>query len=57
MDIDSGLGKLYKNRYCLGNKEQCARYMVLIKLGVEFVPIDLYPNMHMQAEEIIAKHQ
>ncbi|NMA54990.1 MAG: hypothetical protein GX952_03525 [Firmicutes bacterium] len=57
MDIESGLGKLYKNRYCLGNNTKCARYMVCEQLGKEFVPIGLYPNMHEQAEEIILKHK
>ncbi|MGB4504915.1 MAG: hypothetical protein WBI44_08485 [Syntrophaceticus sp.] len=57
MDIESGLGKLYKRRYCEGDKTQCARYMILTKLGKEFVPVDLYPNMHERAEKIIEQHK
>lgn len=53
MDIDSGIGRMYKNRYCLKDKEKCARYMVLNKLGRGAVPADLYPNMHDRAEKII----
>jgi len=55
MDIDSGVGKLYKERYCEGDKTKCARYQVLMKLGRPAVPNDLYPNMHERAEEIINK--
>lgn len=57
MDIESGLGKLYKRRYCEGEKTQCARYMVLTKLGEKFVPVDLYPNMHERAEKIIVQNK
>ncbi|HZK57247.1 MAG TPA: hypothetical protein VFD17_02960 [Clostridia bacterium] len=57
MDIESGLGKMYKNRYCLGNKEKCARYIVSEELGAKFVPVSLYPNMHEKAEEIIAQNR
>lgn len=56
MDIESGLGKMYKQRYCEGDKQQCARYMVLTKLGEDFVPVDLYPNMFERAEKIIAQN-
>ncbi len=55
MDIESGIGKMYKKRYCLGNKEECARYIVNKELGAEFVLVNLYPNMHGKADEIIAQ--
>ena len=57
MDIESGLGRMYKRRYCKGDKMQCARYMVLNELGREFVPTDLFPNMHDKAEKIIAQNK
>ncbi|NLJ55853.1 MAG: hypothetical protein GX334_02260 [Firmicutes bacterium] len=57
MDIESGLGKLYKRRYCEGDKTQCARYTVLKELGARFVPLDLYPNMQKRAEEIISQNK
>ncbi len=41
-----------KNRYCLGNKIICARYMV--KSSGKPVPIDLYPNMVDKAKALIA---
>ncbi|NMB34976.1 MAG: hypothetical protein GX989_01680 [Firmicutes bacterium] len=57
MDVESGLGKLYKRRYCEGDKTQCARYMVLSKLGAKAVPLDLYPNMQDRAQKIIAQNK
>lgn len=57
MDIESGLGKLYKRNYCEGDKTSCARYIVGSKLGKENVPVDLYPNMHERAEKILEENQ
>lgn len=57
MDLEKGIGKLYKNRYCLGNKTECARYIVSKELGPQYVPIDLYPNMHQKAKEIIEQNK
>lgn len=57
MDVESGLGKLYKRRYCEGDKVQCARYMVLSELGAKYVPLELYPNMQDRAREIIAQNK
>ena len=57
MDVESGLGKLYKRRYCEGDKTQCARYMVLSELGAKAVPLDLYPNMQDRAKKIIAQNK
>jgi len=55
MSDSSGLGSMYKRKYCLGNYSNCARYMVFKKLGKPMVPADLYPNMRDRAEQIIAK--
>ncbi|MGI6631734.1 MAG: hypothetical protein ACOX5M_01630 [Bacillota bacterium] len=54
MSIESALGKMYKANYCEGNKESCARYMVVRALGREHVPLSLYPNMQEAARRIIA---
>lgn len=56
MSMDSGLGSMYKKRYCEGNRSVCARYMVSSKLGKEFVPASLYPNMVDKAKEILSKN-
>ena len=56
MPIESGLGSLYRKKYCEGDKTRCARYLVVTKLGPEYVPDDLYPNMDKRAEEILAKN-
>ena len=33
MDINKGLGALYKKNYCEGDKTKCARYIVATNLG------------------------
>lgn len=57
MSMDSGLGSMYKKRYCEGDRLQCARYMVSSQVGKEFVPTNLYPNMADKAQEIISAHK
>lgn len=54
MDPEKGTGAMYKNKYCLGDNSNCARYMVFKKLGREKVPANLYPNMHDRARKILA---
>ena len=56
MDINSGLGAMYKKRYCEGNKETCARYIVATQLGPEHVTDALYPNMDAVAKKLLAEH-
>ncbi len=53
MPDSSGLGSIFKKKYCLGDNSQCARYMVFKKLGKPAVPANLYPNMHDEAKKII----
>ena len=53
MADDTGLGHIYKTKYCKGDYQNCARYKVCAKLGKEKVPLTLYPNMHEKADEII----
>lgn len=57
MDINHGLGRMYKEKYCEGDKTTCARYMVATQVGPEFVTLNLYPNMNSQAEKIIAENK
>ena len=54
MKMDSGLGSIYKKKYCEGDKTVCARYMVATTIGPEFVIAHLYPNMKDIAEKLIA---
>lgn len=54
MDINTGLGALYREQYCQGRFENCARYIIAKKLGREKVPASLYPNMDERAQEILA---
>ncbi len=53
MPIESALGKMYKERYCLGNFDECARHQVKIALGSDKVPSNLFPNMFEKASVII----
>ena len=57
MDMDSGIGSMYKKKYCEGDKTTCARYMVATTVGPDFVTNNLYPNMLEQAKKIIAENQ
>ena len=57
MDINSGLGRMYKEKYCEGDKTICARYIVATQLGPEFVTPALYPNMDKVAEKLLAEHK
>ena len=53
MPIDSGMGAMYKKKYCENDNTSCARYMVVEALGREKTPVDLFPNMIDRAEETI----
>ncbi len=57
MSMDSGVGAIYKKKYCEGDKTICARYMVATTVGPDFVNNNLYPNMKEQAEKIIAENK
>ena len=53
MSMDSGIGSMYKKKYCEGDKTICARYIVATKLGPEYVTDRLYPNMEDAAKKIL----
>ena len=57
MDINSGLGQMYKKKYCEGDKTICARYIVATQLGPEFVNNSLYPNMNKVAEKLLEENK
>lgn len=56
MTMDSGLGSMYKQKYCEGDKTICARYIVATTLGPNFVPDTLFPNMNDRAKAILAEN-
>lgn len=56
MPCEIGIGAMFKQRYCEGDKTQCARYIVSTKCGPQAVDNSLYPNMMDRAKEIIAKN-
>ncbi len=57
MSTESGLGAIYKQKYCEGDKSTCARYMVSTTLGPEYVTLHLYPNMIDQANKLIEENK
>ena len=57
MSMESGLGSMYKKKYCEGDKMSCARYMVATQLGPEYATTSLYPNMVDAAKKLIAQHK
>jgi len=57
MPMGSGLGAVYKKKYCTGSNNNCARWLVLQNLGPEYVPNTLFPGMLDVAAEIISSHQ
>lgn len=54
MDTRHVLTHVYKERYCKGESGECARYVVMKRLGKEHVPIDLYPNETAKAVRIVS---
>lgn len=57
MEAKPGLTSMYKNKYCKGNYEDCARYMVATTIGRGEVPSNMFPNMKEKAEEIISNNR
>ena len=57
MDMNSGLGSMYRKKYCEGDNSTCARYMVATTVGKEFVTSSLFPNMVDKANKIIAENK
>jgi hypothetical protein len=47
------MADMYKQRYCKGNFDSCARFVVASKLGPERVPPDLFPNNMDRAQKLI----
>ena len=57
MSMETGIGSMYKRRYCEGDKTKCARYIVSTQLGPEFVTNSLYPNMNDVANKLLAENK
>ena len=49
-----GTADMFKKKYCLGDNTDCARHIVMKKLGKPKVPADLFPNQKDAAERLIA---
>ena len=57
MDMNSGLGSMYRKKYCEGDNSTCARYMVATQLGPDYVTDKIYPNMTDLATKMIAENK
>ncbi len=55
MPETKGIGRMYKDMFCLGNNSNCARFLVAKELGREKVPADLYPNMSDRANQLTGR--
>jgi len=53
MPAKPGTAEMYRSMYCRKDYEKCARYLVLVALGKEKVPADLYPNEADRAKQVI----
>jgi hypothetical protein len=55
MSNKPGTSEIMKQRYCRGDNHNCARHMVLEKLGKPRVPLDLFPGDIDRARQMIAQ--
>ncbi len=53
MENMPSMAETYKNKYCLGDFEECARYIVFSKKGKPAVPKNLFPNQKEKALAIV----
>ena len=51
------LVKTLKERYCLGNCAECARYILAKTIGSEYVPEFMLPTQTEWAEQILQEYQ
>ncbi|HPE70161.1 MAG TPA: hypothetical protein P5560_13030 [Thermotogota bacterium] len=47
------MAEMLKEKYCLGDFANCARYRIFKKLGKPAVPGDLFPHQKDRADEIL----
>ena len=51
------VAEMMKDRYCYGDKHQCARVQVAREVGGHHVPPDLAPNEDERGRGIIQRHR
>jgi len=47
------LAEIMKQNYCQGAWDTCARHKLSHSLGKDSVPVDVFPNQHERANQII----
>ena len=54
MPVKSSLLDNYRKYYCGNNFHSCSRYIVKESLGIDYVPIDLFPHQQERVDEVIS---
>lgn len=52
-DAMPALSELMKQNYCQGAWDTCARHQLSHSLGKGAVPLDMFPNQHDRAKQIM----
>lgn len=47
------LAKMFRERYCTDNFDQCARYQVAVQAGRQYVPTYMLPTQTEWAQQIV----
>lgn len=55
--IETNIGETLKEKYCMNDKESCARYMVFKNCGPEYVNDTLFPHMKDKAIYLIGEYK
>ena len=55
--VENDLAEVLKAKYCMKDKEKCARYKVFSEIGPEYVDNLLFPHMMNKALFIIAENK
>ena len=56
MLLNSGLAAPVRVDFCQGCKQNCARFRVAVKVGLDVIPTTLLPYMNDRANLIIAEY-
>jgi hypothetical protein len=48
---------LMKKQYCQGDSKDCARHMIFMAIGGQFVPADLFPAQTERVASVLAAHR
>ncbi len=49
------ISEIYKDYYCRGDNSECAICMLVVAIGEQQLPVDLFPNQIVRARKLIAQ--